>query len=152
MNICRNTITVLLAVLFLTACHVGPQIENVRTAVRASGAEVMVKAHHDAYPKRRQYVGELLEVDNSGVLLNLTTEVAPNGQVTLVPWSIIKRIDAISFPGLRATMRSGGSNRESVIEKMRLASRYPQGLSPELRRRLLESYNQSSVNVIEKER
>ena len=116
-----------LGLMLLTACQVGTHAKNYAPATGPAGATVMLPL-----TDKSKTTGELLAVE-SGALLLLQAS-----QLTRVPLSQIRSGSApkVGFDG-----RLGGNTRE----RLRLLSRYPQGVSPELEGHLLRAYGQGEV-------
>jgi hypothetical protein len=117
------------ALLLLTACTVGTTGRNYAPAKGPAGASVTL-----GLSGNREIGGELLAVEGAGLLL------LENRQLIRVDFGAIKslRVPKISTRDLDQTMR----------ERLRLISRYPQGVSPELEERLLQAYGAASVREV----
>jgi hypothetical protein len=117
------------ALLLLTACTVGTTARNYAPAQGPAGASVTL-----GLSGNREIGGELLAVEGAGLLL------LENRQLIRVDFRAIKSLRGpkISTRDLDQTMR----------ERLRLISRYPQGVSPELEERLLQAYGAASVREV----
>jgi hypothetical protein len=82
---------------------------------------------------KRALTGELMAVADSSLL------VQSGGRLHRVRFALIESGKA---PGVRFT---SATLPPEVREQLRLISRYPQGVSPELQRRLLQAYGQTEV-------
>ena len=129
---------------FLSACHVGPQIDQIHAARLPAGASVLIEIAQSSTKKKRNYEGELLEVRDDGLVVALRSDSIRDTHIAFVPWNIVSRVKAITLPGIQS------STRRIAIKKFRIVSRYPQGLSPELLDRLLVSFDQKAIDIIEK--
>lgn len=78
--------------------------------------------------------GELLEVQDTAVL------VLRDSQVVLVPFRVI---EFGSFKG-RGVLFQDGNVRQKSLPGLRQVSRFPAGLTPELRTQLLAAYGQTA--------
>jgi hypothetical protein len=116
----------------LAACHSGPSVESFAPARGPYGIEV------DLRVAREHILGELLEVQDSALL------VRRGAQLLLVPLRVIK---SGSFD-TRGVLISGGRADPKVLEQLRLVSRFPAGLTPELRARLLAAYGQTEIERV----
>lgn len=119
------------------ACSVGPKPENVRPAREPAGATVGLQVRSGR--ERQLVTGELLAVQDSGLLVRDTT------RIVLVRNQAIRR-GTLLAPGIAVsfTAKPVGDTRE----RLRLVSRYPAGVSAELLRRLLAAYGHDSLRTI----
>lgn len=123
------------ALALLAACAVGTTGGSYEPAKGPAGATVTLELGG-----RRQLVGELLAVEDASLL------VLQDRQLVRVPLPLIVsgKAPKVSFTGQTLTGKVGESR-----ERLRLISRYPQGVSPELEARLLEAYGQSRVREVD---
>ncbi len=114
--------------LLLVACSVGTTGRNYAPAQGPAGATVTLKLSG-----QDQAVGELLAVEDTALL------VLEGRELVRVPLPLITsgKAPKVSFTGPTLTAETR--------ERLRLISRYPQGVSAELETRLLEAYGQSRV-------
>jgi hypothetical protein len=115
------------------ACAVGPKPSGVGPA----GVWATLTVH---YPERTtQISGELLAADGAGLtLLTVMEGISPS--VVLVSYRAIGRAQ------LTRIIWTGESPPDSAqLFRLRLQSRYPQGISPELLDKLIRAYGQDSV-------
>jgi hypothetical protein len=124
--------TVLLALMSTAvACSVGTTTQGYQPATGPAGAAVTL-----ALTGHRAIGGELLAVEHTSLLL------VENAQLIRVEVASIRRLKgpklSVSGPNLSGATR----------EQLRLISRYPQGVSPELEARLLRAYGMSAVRRI----
>lgn len=133
-----------LAVVGLAACQAGMTVERFEPASSPNGVTAQLTTADGAL------TGELIEVRASGLLI-LTGVGGPAGQppggatatLRLVPFSAVR---ASSFPQLGGvSIRDGQTPAGAVRERLRLVSRFPHGLSPELLKQLLARYGQTEV-------
>lgn len=110
------------------ACHVGP---STRTWAPANGPHGIAA---DLRLKRSRVQGELLEVQDSALL------VLRDERVVLVPLAAI-RVGAFSQ---RGALIWDGRTSAGTLPRLRLVSRFPAGLTPEIRARLLAAYGQTT--------
>lgn len=113
------------------ACVVGQHLDTFEPATTAGGGTVTVKTKM----KTSGYTGELVAVEDSALLL------VRNDTLMRVPSRLIRSVDA---------PYGGGSGELDMYkrERLRLISRYPKGVTPDLERRLLEAYHQAAVKVV----
>jgi hypothetical protein len=145
--------------LCLVACTLGPEFKNFGPAHGPAGVRVEASMSLSGGPPARTGVdGELLEVRAEGLLLLGTLgEVREEGQkkappppagatarVVLVPFA---RIQKARFEGMgrRCELNGGVVPKDELRNRLRLVSRFPQGLTPDLLRRLLETRGQTEV-------
>jgi hypothetical protein len=84
--------------------------------------------------------GELLLADETGVLALVGNEILR------APWSAISRIQVRDRPASVAL--SGNTPTEADLDALRLASRYPFGITDDQLASLLEAHGQSEVRVV----
>jgi hypothetical protein len=119
-----------LALCALAGCQVGTHARNYQPATGPAGAIVNLEL-----ADRSRTRGELLAVEPDALLLLRIDEL------TRISLSQIRRGRApkIGFDG-----RLAGNTRE----RLRLVSRFPQGISGELEGRLLQAHGQSAVKIL----
>lgn len=124
---------VTLVTLALAGCSVGPRVEKFRPAQEPAGVETELRLAN------RTIAGELLALENAGLL------VLSERRVVRVPYRAIQRG---SFGQLGLFMTKGVAPPADKRERLRLVSRFPQGLSEDLLRDLLAAYGQAEVEVV----
>jgi hypothetical protein len=127
--IVRASLPPIAALLLLAACMVGTTGRGYAPAKGPAGATVSLDL-----AGKREVSGELLAVEEATLL------VLQEGQLIRVAVTLIEsgKAPKVSFKGLTGATR----------ERLRLISRYPQGVSPELEARLLQAYGLPSVRQI----
>ncbi len=136
------------ALLVLAGCShdVGPKVEEFRPAQLPNGVNISINLHRGFVPGNKLQ-GELLAtVENGVVMLLHAPKAVESGSF---------RFFEIHFPMMRSiqveqigksSVRSEGKALdEARLERLRLLSRYPQGLSDDLRAALLKSYGESQI-------
>lgn len=126
----------LAASLLLGACTFGQSADDFHAARRPTGVDTSIRLSES------ELQGELLEVRDTALL------VLSGGQVTLVPYRAIK-----SARFRQISEREIGNERtpaSSVRDRLRLVSRFPQGIRPKLLDDLLAAYGQSELVVLER--
>ena len=118
----------LVSMMLLAGCSVGTTVKNYAPAKGPAGAQVRLELKGP-----RQLAGELLAVEDSSLL------VLSAGQFIRVPLRLIQSGTAPKLSFIGADLK-----REDR-ERLRLISRYPQGVSAELESRLLKAYGQTAV-------
>jgi hypothetical protein len=115
----------------VVGCSVGTTARSYQPAKGPAGAAVTLEL-----TEHRSLGGELLAVEDTTLLL------VGNDQLIRVDVTSIRKLKgpklSVSGPNLIGPTR----------ERLRLISRYPQGVSPELEARLLGAYGRSSVRRI----
>jgi hypothetical protein len=117
--------------LSIAGCMVGTSSATFKPANAPAGVEARLRF------RRGEIRGELLEVRDSGVV------VAPAGEIIYVPFAHI-RLAAFEQTHLGYM---GRSPRPEVRERMRLLSRFPNGLPADQLERLLAARGQQSLRV-----
>ena len=115
--------------LLLGACYVGPSVKRYAPAHGPAGAAVKLELRGD-----RTVGGELLAVEDGTLLLLEARQLV--------------RVDVAAIRSLRGPNISTGALDDAARERLRLVSRYPQGVSPELEASLLLAYGAGPVGRI----
>lgn len=120
------------ALMAASACHVGTRASSYAPAQHAEGAWV-------AYgPTTAQDTAELLAASDSDIV------VVRNGALLRIPYAAVPHLD-IAAAGVHLERKAPSA---AELERTRLLSRFPQGISPDLERRLVAAYGQDSVRVV----
>lgn len=127
----RTRLRPTIALLLLAACMVGTSGRSYAPARGPAGATVTLELQG-----KRVVVGELLAVEDTTLL------VLQQEQLIRVAIATIEsgKAPKISF--------AGRSMSAATHERLRLVSRYPQGVSAELEARLLQAYGATSVGRV----
>lgn len=118
-----------LVLMALTGCSIGGAVSGWRPSTQAAGTEIELDLGN-----LRKVKGELITLDSAGFL------VLESGRLVRVDPVAVK-----SGSGYKTDFDSPLSNDDR--ERLRLMSRYPQGVSPEVERGLLEAYGFSQVEL-----
>lgn len=113
-------------------CSLGPRVKSDTVAQGPRGVVVRVNTTF------RALTGELLAIDDSAVT------VLVESQVWRAPYASVRRITA---RGQGTIQVEGRALPEARRERLRLRSRFPQGIDAELLTALLAAYRQDSVLV-----
>ena len=148
--------------LVISGCQWGPRIDKYEQARRPEGITTTIELR-SGLAQDRHLEGELLEVQEDGLLLNARTiqdGEAVERRLVFVPYTAMRDIDLDQL-GLRVLPQydeettddelipyDGSSVRVRNVEKLRLLSRFPQGLTQPLLDEILEAEGQSTVDVI----
>jgi len=81
--------------------------------------------------RQGQLLGELIEVRDAGIVL-------ADQKLRFLPYTAILSSEVDKTGSLYAAISKGAVPERGVQERLRLLSRFPQGLTPELVRQLLE--------------
>jgi hypothetical protein len=119
--------------LMTAACTLGPRADRLALATEPRGARVELRTH------AARLAGELLEMQHSALVM-LTEEK----RVTFVPFEVIRDVRVETITGRMESMRLRSARQR---EEVRLLSRFPHGISDELRTRLLRKHNQSALEI-----
>jgi hypothetical protein len=138
-----------LAVLSLSACHVGPQIKDLELANNPEGATVEVQVLPADGRDKLKFEGELLEIRDDGIVFSGTSADDAADQVIFVAWSRANRVRATEFGGYRAEIGRSLEWSPETKERFRLISRFPQGISPEIMDSLLAAHRQEELRRFE---
>jgi hypothetical protein len=124
-------------VLLAAGCRLGTTVPKFVPAVAPEGVRATLVLGTG------RVVGELLAVTDSALVVRRYTATPP---IALVPYKAIHRS---SFHQVGAALEGGHPPRAEAREKLRLVSRFPQGLSPDLMQRLLSGYGQTDPVVLD---
>lgn len=130
----------------LGACHVGPVLNEMPEIREPQGANVVVDIDQPGKKPRLKLEGELVEVRADGLVIALSTSAGQ--RLSFASWDDVYRVKATEFGGFQSAAYGGVERREESIARMRLISRFPQGLSPELLDKLLASYDQQAPDPV----
>jgi hypothetical protein len=125
-------LTALLAAVFLVqGCRYGMSVKNFPAAQGPKGVMVQVTTE-------QPFSGELIEVRDTGLV------VLTDRTLRLLPYSAIvsSHIDNMSS---QYAVRNRRAPNPDARERLRLLSRFPQGLTPDLLQALLATYQQTEL-------
>ncbi len=122
-----------LATLAFAACHFGPRVSSFAPAVDPEGVSVEIVSHGAPFQ------AELLAVSDTGLL------VLRNRTVVFVRYAIIREA---TFEHVSDAVGQEVAPDPATRERLRLISRFPQGMSAERLRLLLVGYGQKAVDVL----
>ena len=126
-------IVLLLFALLMTSCAIGPRLSSFRPARFPQGAWIRIHT-----PAKEKFTVELVEVRSNGMV------VESNSKLCLVRYTDITKarvVDLDSTYGL-----SGGKEPGAIVSgNLKLVSRFPQGMSPDVLQQLLVLYGQTEL-------
>ena len=120
--------------LLLLGCMVGTTSHNYQPAQGPAGAAIRL-----TLADGRTVTGELLSVGSEVLLVLERREALERGQLLRVSLGALRELSAPKVS------HSGSDLPTDIRERLRLISRYPQGVSPELERQLLQAYGQEAI-------
>ena len=138
-----------LAIISLSACHLGPQIKDLDLANNPEGATVKVQVLPAEGRHKLEFDGELLEIRDDGIVFSGTAVADGVDEVVFVAWGRAARVRATEFGGYRAEIGRSLEWSDETKERFRLISRFPQGISPEIMEGLLAAHRQEEVRRFE---
>lgn len=130
--------TTLVLVALLAGCRLGTTLPEFVPARSPEGVRTTLRL------RAGRVEGELLAVVDTALVLRRFADTPP---IVLVPY---RAIVAGAFHQVRASLEGGHPPRAADRERLRLVSRFPQGLSPELWQRLLAGYGQAEPVVLDR--
>lgn len=119
--------------LLCAGCYHGPSIYSFEPVQRPNGVDA------DLRLEKKRVRGELLEVQDTALIV-----LTDSARVVSVPLRVIQ---AGTFDKL-GTLIIEGLEPQSAVATLRPFSRFPAGLTPELRTRLLAVYGQTEAQVV----
>lgn len=122
-----------LSALVLSGCHFGTRAQTFGPAQRPEGVHAGITTVSAGW-----VYGELLEVQDTALLV-LSAE-----RLVLVPYDLVRSAQ-FGEMGSDTTISSRVAPSVAVREKLRLVSRFPQGVTSELLEELLAAYGQDQV-------
>ena len=122
-----------IALLGVGACMVGPSTRGFAPATRPEGIAADLRFEEES----KHLQGELLEVQDTALVL-----LSAN-RVVLVP---IRVITLGRFAG-RGTPIAEGNTTPRALASLRRVSRFPAGMTPEIRGKLLAAYGQTAPDA-----
>jgi len=122
-----------LSLLAFNGCHVGSRAQSFAPAQAPEGVFAEIFITTGGFIS-----GELLEVQDTALLL------LSDQQLFLLPYAIVRRAHFAQMKS-DTTISDEEAPSTAVREKLRLVSRFPQGVTPELLEQLLAAYGQSEV-------
>jgi hypothetical protein len=122
------------AVFAMAGCHVGMRGANLPVATQPGGAYVSLRTASGAY------AGELLAVQDDGVIIS-------SDRIMFAPFSAIVGL-TMGKMGRQFQLGTADAPRGERLAQFRAVSRFPQGLTPNIRSVLLAQKSQAEIAVI----
>lgn len=126
--------SIVMALSWLSACTLGTRPGNFGPATSPRGIETRLTLEASTI------LGELVSVSDSGLIV-----LAGDRRLVHAHWATMRRA---TFRKLRGALEGGRAPDAATRERIRLVSRFPQGLSPELTARLLESLGSDRLEIL----
>jgi hypothetical protein len=131
----KSIIVMTVAAMTTLGCVIGKSAKDASFARSAAGAAVIVSV------PGRNFTGELIALQQSGMV------ISSSNQLQLVPYPIIVAMQIKELGSTYAVSRYNPLTPDKR-ERLRLVSHFPQGLTPEIERKLLESLGQAAMDTI----
>lgn len=117
------------------ACSIGTRVKRFQPALRPEGVTATLQLAAGSVE------AEVLAIDDTALIVRRLQDSLP---VTVVRF---KAIHVAAFRQVSATLGNGRPPRPLDRERIRLVSRFPQGLTPELLQSLLAAYGQAQPHL-----
>ena len=131
----RKKMLAVVAVSALVGCHVGRSGADLPVAKQPGGAQVSVRVSSGSYG------GELLAVSDDGVFIS-------SDRIVFAPFSAIMSFSADEM-GRQFRLEKGEVPSIEKLARLRAVSRFPQGLTPNIRSVILGQRSQAEIAVIQ---
>ena len=133
----RQCCVLLLVGVSMSACSYGTRIADFRPAYLPNGVVVRVNT------SRGELNGELIDMRETGFVI-LTSA---NEKLRLIPF---EQVRSAKFEKVGSLLGNGKTPTSAEHNRLRLLSRFPQGMSPEVLETLLKTYGQTDLLGIER--
>ncbi len=127
-------VVIVLSMIVITSCTIGQTGKDLALLHKPGGAQITWVA---AAPG----AGELVAVRPEGLIVN------SQNRLLLVQLSSIRRL-RVQEPGLQIEIRNAAELTPRNLESLRLISRFPQGLTPEIEKKFLGQLGRTAVDTI----
>src|SRR5215210_783307 len=132
----RQCCVLLLGSLLMAACSYGTRIADFRPAYLPNGVNVRVNT------TRGDLNGELIEMRETGFVM-LTSAY---NKLRLIPFAQVR---SARFDKVGSLLRDGKTPTSTQHDRLRLLSRFPHGMSPDVLQTLLTTYGQTDLLGVE---
>jgi hypothetical protein len=119
------------SVVALASCQFGMRGSELPVAQRPGGAAASIEVSSG------KYVGELIAVQDDGVVIS-------GGRIMFAPFTAMKTF-SLDMMGKDYSIDHGELPNAEKLARLRAVSHFPQGLTPDIRRRLLALSGQTEV-------
>ncbi len=142
---------VLLTLVVIVGCSTSVEVKNFKPAQKPQGIQMELSLNGNVIDGSK-IKGELLAVRGDGILLNVADypgSTRSGDTVVLIPFWMMDTAELEQMG--RAKVESQGKEKnELYLDRLRLLSRFPQGLSDDLLSELLKRVGQGQVVVPQK--
>lgn len=138
----------LLLLLVAAGCSTSVEVKDFKPAQGPEGIQMELSLNGDVLDGKK-VKGELLAVRGDGVLLNVVDypeSAGPGNTIVLIPFWMMDRAE-LEQMGSAKVESQGEEANEVYLARLRLVSRFPQGLADELLAELLARMGQEQVAV-----
>lgn len=142
----KSVVTAVTLVL-VCGCSTGIEVDDFKPAQGPAGVQMELKLNGNVIDGNK-IEGELLALRPDGILLSVNGYMGRDSSarsVVLIPFWMMNTV-ALEQMG-KARVESQGEQNEIVLNRLRLVSRYPQGMSDELLTNLMSAYGQEELQV-----
>jgi hypothetical protein len=135
-------------VLLFCGCSTGIEVAEFKPAQQPEGVHMEMKLNGDVIDGNK-IEGELLAVRADGVLLNVFGYLDHDNDVRRVVLIPFWMMDTVTLEQMgRAKVESQGEEQNKIyLERLRLVSRFPQGMSDQILRELMDGYSQDKLDT-----
>jgi len=132
----RHSLMVTAALLTVGACMIGPRTGNFAPATGPQGIAADLRLGEEGRAETRVQ-GELLEMQDTALVL-LSADRVVYVPIGAIEWGKFQR---------RGVLIAQGEMRKGTGPWLKAVSRFPAGMSPEIRTRLLAAYGQTQPDI-----
>ncbi len=125
--------------LAISGCIFGPRASNYAPASRAAGLTAAITLHGSVSSDRTMLSGEVLSVRRDAI-----TILSADGMITVY----LSAIEEARFVEDTTIKVDKGTISFERLERLRLQSRFPQGMTSEVEARLLEKHGWNEILVV----
>jgi hypothetical protein len=131
----NGIVTALVVITIVGACTVGKSGKELMVATGPAGASIRVAVPQGAV------TGELVTLREHGLIVRSGT------QLRFLPYGIITRLTVSELGPDYAVSAQGGMTAQKKA-KLRLVSRFPHGMTPQIEREFLAKLGQSAIDTV----
>ncbi len=144
----KSLLLQLLVPLVTAGCSTNVEVKDFKPAQSPHGIQMELSLNGDVLDGNK-ITGELLAVRADGVLLNVAEypdSEGPGNSIVLIPFWMMNRAKLEQMGSVKVESQGEEAN-ELYLARLRLVSRFPQGLSDELLAKLLTEMGQGEIAV-----